>query len=92
MEESEKINETMVKTNEPIQRKDIEGTPFSMIVCKDDIKIALGNEIIITKTFKNEEEAKNYVYGQTEMPWELILNATTCFMQYIIEQQNIKEN
>lgn len=74
-----------------IERQDIENTPFSAIhfVEEDHWQIAIANQIITTKKFKNKEDLEKYVRGVNEIPWELILNATSLFTTYCIEHKDV---
>lgn len=78
-----------------IERQDIENTPFSAIhfVEEDNWQIAIANQIITTEKFKNKEDLVKYVKGTDEIPWELIMNATSFFTTYCIKQEEkIKTN
>lgn len=75
------------------ERHDIENTPFSAMKCVEEEKvmITLGNKIIISKEFNTIEEATNYVKGVEELPWELILNASSCFTEFILKAKKEEE-
>lgn len=68
-----------------ITRKDVEKTPFALIIDADtqQTRIAMGNQIILEDVFENEESARQYVNAITEMPWELIFNAMTMYVSFL---------
>ena len=74
-----------------ITRKDVEDTVFSIIESNinKECKIAIANNIISRKTFKNEEEARKYI---NKKPWELIENMIALYVDYAIVNKLNKNN
>lgn len=70
-----------------ITRKDIEKTPFALIIDADtkETRIAMGNQIILEDVFKDEQSARDYVNATGEMPWELIFNAMTMYVSFLFD-------
>ena len=63
------MTEQKTKNQQLIKVTPVEETPFAYLEDeKHGNRIIIGNQIASEKTFKNFEEAKNYI---NEKPWEL---------------------
>lgn len=56
---------------------------------KNQFRIALGNEIVVEKTFKTKNEAQDHI---NEKNWEMMLNVLCVATKKVIEQLKQQEN
>lgn len=64
----------------------INDAPFNIIEHNEEILITIGNDVL--KKCETVEDAVEYIEAK---PWDLILNATAIYMEYVQKIKNEKE-
>ena len=65
-----------------IEYKEVDNTPFTLVVSESKVSIVMGKHLVTNKTFDNVDDAKYYI---AEKPWELLLIANAIYTSEVIE-------
>ena len=70
------------KSTSLIEYKEVDNTPFTLIVSEDKVCIVMGKHLVTNRTFKSEDEAVEYI---NKKDWQLLLTAGAIYAMEILD-------